>query len=246
MSDHIDTTVPVPAIDKNIDLAAAGDPPEAQAETSAAEQTIEGEGDLKFSKEAFQERLVQAKRSAVNGFLKELGFEKAEQLQEWRQAADSAIQAERERARAKMSELEKLETDLQAEKIARQADIEARTEAEKQAEALRVQNHLHGLFMTKGIRNTPYALFRVEQALSKLGDEEELDEVAFIDELCADDMEAAALGLATTAPVQRTAETAPTREGPDPRPDVNDDEFDAMRATPEEMERRLAQLGFHG
>lgn len=239
------TAVPDLVVDPETNtIQEKGVPSPSEAETS---EPTNGDA-LTFSKEAFAERLTQAKRSAIKSMMTELGFEKPEQLQEYRRAADAAIKAERERSRAKMSELEKLEQDLQAEKIARQADVEARTEAEKQAESLRVQNHLHGLFIQNGIKNTDYALFKVEAALANLDEGEELDEVGFLRGLCDDEMERAALGLSAeqVAIERREANTSAPRRGPDPKPQAGDDDFDAMSATPEELERRLQQLGFHG
>lgn len=231
--------------------AAADEPAAEQSASDGGEQTAGANGDgetnrLSLSQDALNERLGQAKRSAVNSFLKDMGFEKPEDLQEWKKAANAAIEAERERARAKMTEVDRYKEDLEAERAARQADREAREAAEKQAESLRVQNHLHGLFMNKGIKNTQYALFRVEQALSQLEDGQDLDEVAFIDQLCQDDMEKAALGLGQIMPDRRPAETTQQRTGPDPVPQAGDDDFDAMSASPEQLEKRLRQLGFHG
>ena len=226
--------------------AAPADPPSGEVATTepAAPES------LTLTQDAFKERLTQAKRSASKSLLGELGFESVEQLQEWRSSADAAIKAEKERNRSKMSEIERLKEDFEAEKAARMADQAARAEAEKQAEALRVQNHLHGLFVSRGIKNTDYALFKVEQALSQLDDGQDLDEVAFIDSLASNDMEKAALGLMTVAPQaapeQIAAQTAPSRLGPDPAPNAAEDDFDAMKASPEEMEKRLRALGFHG
>jgi len=198
---------------------------------------------LSIPRSALEARLAQAKASGQKELLTTLGLKDADELKATLDAAKQAEEARAEAERAEMSEIQRLQADIDALKEKNSQEAVARAEAEQAAEELRVKNHLHSLFTAKGITNTAYAMFRVEQALGALEDGAELDEAAFVDELVADESQKAALGL---APDKRNANTTPPKDGPDPKPKSDDGDFDAMTATPDEMAKRYRDIGFHG
>jgi hypothetical protein len=234
-----DNTVSPPASNANPTPPASGDPA----------PPSDGATTLTLSQAAFNERLERAQKSAQKALLEDLGVKDPEELKAAFDAAKAAQAAAEEAKRKEMSEIERLQADLAALKEANASEAQARATAEKQAEALRVQNHLQQLFAERGIKNTKYAMFLVEQEKSKLEGDNTLDEAKFLDDLAEDPSEAAALGLkaASDAPTEpRDANTTNPRTGPDPAPDDGDGSFDAMSADPEALKKRLAQLGFHG
>lgn len=117
-----------------------------------------------------------------------------------------AAQAEAERA--KMSEIDRLKADL------------AKSEAEKAqamsaAEEARMRAHVLGVCATKGITNTDYAMWAIANKLGAMGENEELDENAFLDELMKDEKQKIALGFAAPAQVQQQGATnTDTGKGP--------------------------------
>jgi hypothetical protein len=200
---------------------------------------------VSMPKDAFNKRLEQAQSAAVAKFLRDNGYDSTDAFTASQQAAAEQAKAAEEAKRAEMSEIEKYKTDLAAAQ-AKQAEMEsALADQQKRAEALEMRNHLHNLCRERGIQNVEYAMFKISQAVDGLEDDAELNEVEYLDQLCADEAQKAALGLSVALPENRQATTTPPKSGPDPKPNQNEPPFDAMTATPEELAKRAQDLGFH-
>lgn len=112
-----------------------------------------------------------------------------------------------EKAKADLEAYRQIQAQQAAAEEAKKGEIQraqdAQRAAEQQAaamaaenERLRLESHLSRVGAAAGVQNVPYLLFVVGQKLEKLPDGEQLDEVAFIDELKKDPAQAAALGIA--------------------------------------------------
>ena len=229
-----------------VDPAATGapEPPAPAVPAPAVPPTDPAvETTISMPKDAFEKRLEQARRAAVANALKEHGFESPEALKTFQADAAKRAQEAEEAKRAEMTELEQAKTDLAAQaELTAAAELKV-TAAEEAAEASRIEAHVSGLLAERGIKNSDYAFFKIEQALSLLPDADaELDEVKLLDDLLADPVERVALGIAAD-PKAKPAQTADPKSGPDPKPNDGDKPFDAMTATPEEFEARMAKLG---
>lgn len=137
------------------------------------------------SAEAFNRRMDREAKSR----LKAMGIEDPEKakadLEAYRQIQAQQAAAEE----AKKGEIQK------AQDAQRAAEQQAAAMAAEN-ERLRLESHLSRVGAAAGVQNVPYLLFVVGQKLDKLPDGEQLDEVAFIDELKKDPAQAAALGIA--------------------------------------------------
>ncbi len=157
--------------------------------------------------ESFQKRVDREARK----HLKEMGVtdpsEVKSVLAEFAELKASQAEAER----AKMTEIERLQSDLAQAR-------EAAEDAEEAYDQMEIRTHLAGVFARHGIRNYDYAYFIVEQKLDSLDDGDELDEEAFVADLCNDPASKAALGLGEGA-VEPSIAPRPVTTSPDaPRP----------------------------
>lgn len=143
--------------------------------------------------------------------LKEHGFETEDDLKKMIDANKAAEKAAKDAERAKLSEIERLRADLADRDKAHGALM-------SEHEELKMRTHLLGVFAQKNIKNTGYALYMVQSKLAGLGDTEELDELAYLDELLADPGHAAALGVAGPPPPKVPANTGPGGAKPPPPP----------------------------
>lgn len=174
--------------------------------------------ELRFSREAFDKRLERERGKAQADFLKSMGFESMEAYEQWKADRDAEEEAKAQAEREKLSEIERYKADLaEAQKKVDEANAAQKAAAEE-AEAARVEAHLHSVFAAKGIKNTDYAFFKIESKLNSLPDGEELDENAFLDELLADATEAAALGAGDFKGKPVPATTTQPKTGPAPKP----------------------------
>lgn len=177
-------------------------------------------------------RLAQAARSQ----LREMGFEDPNALKDI-VAEHKKLQDEAEKQRqAQMSELEREREQRQA--LERQAE-----EAMSAAEAAELRAHLYSVFAEKGVRNFDYALWEVSSKLEGLGEDEELDERAYLDELLADPVKAAALGIASVSTQGVT--TTVDDKGPQAKPPGGgtQGDKDVFSMTPEQFRKHLEGRG---
>jgi hypothetical protein len=194
----------------------AAPPPAEQPKTTA---TATEEPELRFTREAFDKRVEQARRAHLTAYLKSKGYDSEEAFDAARAKADKLAKDAEKAEREKLSEMERLRADL-AEREKKLAESEqARQQAVGAAEVARTQAHLNRLCSERGIRNLDYALVKIERAVDGLKDGEDLDEVAFLDALVKDPAEAAALGLgsrssATTTTPAKGPERSSAKAGP--------------------------------
>lgn len=192
--------------------------------------------EIRFSREALDQRLARERNKAQTETLKSMGFESMEQYAEFKKSYEADQEAKRQAELEKMDELERYKAELDHRDKAI-AEAKAATEAaEAKLEAARVEAHLNSIFAKNKITNTSYAHYKFEEKLRSLENGQELDEQAFIDELINDQREAIALGVVdpkaptTTVPLTTTA----PKDGPSPVVPGNGDEKHKSQMTTEE------------
>lgn len=198
---------------------------------------------LYFSKDAFNERLQRAQKTAQEKFLKEHGFNSADEFVAWKETNEKLNAEIEERKRSEMTELEKYKADLEAIQQEKTTLEQQAKQTELEREAAVIKAHLTKLCLDKGIKNTDYAFYKIENALNDLDENDELDEVAFLDKLMENEDEKKALGF-SSAPIIKQANTS-TKEGPDPKPQGKQEGYDALKASKEEHRARLEALGVY-
>lgn len=141
--------------------------------------------------------------------------------------------------------------------IQKAAEAKAKSDAEKEAamsakEEAEMKAHLYKVCAQQGIKNIDYAVFKIQTKLASLGDNEELDEEKFIQDLKAKPEELAALGIASTPEVKKEGATT-TEQGAKPEtkpPDAGGNApqtKDVMQMTSEEFRNRTSsKYGFSG
>jgi hypothetical protein len=199
--------------------------------------------DVSLSREAFNARLQQAGRSAVKAMLGEVGFDDADAFKNFVETSKAAQAAEAERARKELSEIERAKKDIEAMNAILEGEKQRAAAAEAAAEAARLETAQARLFAEKGIKNHDYAALKLSKAKAALEDgADPIDEAKFLEDLAQDATEKAALGMGLP-PTQEAPTTAHSKDGPDPKPAQKDGVFNAMTATPEQLARRMAELG---
>lgn len=110
-------------------------------------------------------------------------------------------------------------SEIQKAMEAKAAAEAAQTAAMSTAEEAQLKAHLYRTFAEHGVKNFDYAFYKVTDALSKLADGAELDEVEFVKTMMADASQAAALGLTVAAPPPKVEGATTTQQGggPDPK-----------------------------
>jgi len=208
---------------KNQDGISPPEPP-AQADDPNNDPPPQPSGEeLKFTREALDKRLERERVKAQSDFLKSMGFDSVDAYNDWKKQHDAEQEEKAKLEREKMSEIERYKADAaELQKKIDEAEM-ARNAAVEEAEAARVEAHLHSVFAAKGIKNTEYAMFRIETKLNELGDDEELDENAFLDELLKDPSDSIALGVAAPEQKNKSAPATTThgKKGPDPKQPAN-------------------------
>lgn len=186
---------------------------------------------------SFNERLERETKKR----LKELGIDdpvatkaKLDQLATMEKQAEEA-------KRAQLSETERLRTDLSAKEA-------AATQAMSRAEQAELKSHLYKVFAETGVKNFDYAFYAVTNKLSAMGDDEELDERAFLAELAKDPSQAVALGIAGAAPPPSVTNvpvnTVPGTQQPRaPQANAPSPPKDAFSLSPQEWQAKKAALG---
>lgn len=191
--------------------------------------------------ESFNKRVARETKKA----LAELGITDPDAVKGALEKAAALEKANEEAKRAQMSETER----LRSEKAQADAD---RARAMSDAEEARMRASLFRKFAEKGVRNFDYGFFKVSSKLAEMGDDEELDVPAYLDELAKDPTQAAALGFVVAAPppppaAPTPANTAPRPPGapPPPAPLANGapGPKTAFEMNGDEWTRRKAQLG---
>jgi len=100
-------------------------PPETPPETAPDDKD-----NLSFTKQAFNERLERASKTAVSKLLKEHGFKNVDEYKAFIEKGKSLEEAEKERNEANMSEIEKLNSKL-AEKDTTLSELQSTTKSLK-------------------------------------------------------------------------------------------------------------------
>ena len=151
--------------------------------------------------------------------------------------------AQEEERKKQMSEADRLREE-------RDKAAAERTSAMSRAEEAELRAHCYQVFASKGIKNFDYALWKLTQKLSEIGDDGELDEAAWLDEQLKDPATAAAFGLATTPPPpparQGVTNTEPGKPPPPPPPGGgNGEEKTAMDMNKQDFQKHVqAKYGF--
>ena len=152
------------------------------------------------SSDAFNKRMEREARR----ILKEQGIEDPAAVKQMLDDYAKIKAAQEEERKKQMTEVDRMREE-------RNQFETSSKEAMSRAEEAELKAHLFQVFAEKGIRNFDYAFYKVSSKLAGLGETEELDERAYLDELLANETEKAALGLAAPAapaqPVQRQGVT---------------------------------------
>lgn len=188
--------------------------------------------------ESFEKRMAREARKQ----LRDMGIEDPETIKAVL-AEHTKLKAEREEEQKKqMSEVER----IRAEKLAADQQVAA---LGPQLEEAAMRAHLYKTFAEHGIKNFDYAFHCVTTKLATMGDDEELDEAAYLEELKKDPMQLAALGIAAppVPPVVKPtgAVTSPmvgTQPKP-PDPNQQPTEKSAVELSDAEWRARKQQLG---
>jgi hypothetical protein len=186
--------------------------PPIQPSSQQPEQKIE------FTKEAFEGRLSQAQRSAVKKLLQEKGFDSEESFNSFLEESKKRELEIEERKRAELTELERSKKDIEDrdKMIELKEQKIAELEAEKSAALMNIR--LNDLFAERGIKNTRYARYLLKEELKNA--DENFDEGKYLDGICSDPSEMAALGISSDQPSQRKpASTTGPDTKPPPRPE---------------------------
>ena len=199
--------------------------------------------------EAFQDRVGRAARSHLKKELADLGIEDISQLKEQMAEAAKIREQQEEQRKAEMSEIERLREEKTL--------LEQRAqEQEARADEIAFDAHIAKLCISRGIKDAEYAKYRIMQRVESLGEDEELDEAAFLDELMANPQTKAALGIEEAPVPPRQVDAKPstttsngakpgTPGGPPAAPSANpaDPPKSAMEMSKEEFRQRLASMG---
>jgi hypothetical protein len=216
---------------------------ETPPESSISEDLKPEDNELKFTPEALQKRLNRAGKKALNDFLNQSGFKSAEELNQWKEATDKERAEAEKRRREEMSEIEKIKADYEALQIEKQTESERAQQAYIEKEAAEMRAHVTALCTDRGISNIDYAFFQLEKALNECDEDEELDEVTFLDDLVNDEKQKFALGIKST---KRIKPTTSTHDGPEPKPNSSEEPFDATTLSKDEFQTHLEKMRFHG
>jgi len=239
MPESTDPTVTPPATPPGAEPAAPPAPSEPPAD--AADGAPEPPATISMTTAQLDERLKRHEAA----LLRKLGLESPDDVVAMRERLSEAEKAEQERQRAELSEVERLKAEIADWEQKHGTEAESAKSLREELDELRAETHLRGLFVERGISNADYALYLVDQKIASLDEGADFDEAAFLDEIAASDQHKAALGIAAAPGTPPGANTTHNQDGPPPRPETPG-EFDAMAASPEDVKRRLADLGFHG
>lgn len=185
--------------------------------------------------ESFKKRVEREARS----LLKEAGLTETDPVK-LKAIVDAHAKAQADAAAAEEAKKSEIQRAAEA-KAKAEADAQAAMSAKEEAE---MKAHLYRVCAEQGVKNLDYAFFAVSAKLNTLKDNEELDEVAFIQGLMKDPTQAAALG--TAAPVQVAGATTTEQGGkPDPKPSSPAGDpgkpADAFSQSPEQFKAGVAQ-----
>lgn len=221
------------------------DPPTLPETPPVEPPNLDKPEEITLPKAKFDDRLNRAEKSGRSKALKELGFNSIEEAIQFRKDFEKNQEAIEQARRAEMNEIERLKADIEQ----RDKEKEALEAKAAQDAFEREQAEMRGEILTacaeRGITNTGYAMYLVEAAVEKMGDDDELDAGEFLDSQIKDDQNKVALGLSGD-PVQIPARTSTGGEEPPPKANEDNGEFDAINATPEEMNAHLKALGVPG
>jgi hypothetical protein len=188
--------------------------------------------------ESLNERLSRAQRSHLKD---QFGTDDAEVIKARLKKAEELEAAEKERERKDMSELQKTQSDLTAEKA-------AKAKVEEELNKVRFERHVAGLCAELQIPNVDYALYVVAQAAEKTADGAQLDAKAHLQGLLEKPQFKAAFGIQeqpTVVPQPVNTSPTPTTPAPAPVP-ANGHQppaADAFSMNKQQFQQHLTKLG---
>lgn len=198
-------------------------PPAADLPAPAEQETIS------LPKDAFQQRIEQAKRAG----LKEAGIDPEQVKKDREELAKLKADAE-ERKKAEMTEKERLETE-KAEAVAKAE------EATKRAEAATHRAHVVEECAKHGVRDVDYALFRI----AKREEGQSISE--FLTEILKDDTEKTRFGVsAPGTPPKATTTGTPETAPPKPKDGGTPDKPVEQMTKAEFAAYKRSKHGIHG
>lgn len=180
-----------------------GDPP---GDKPPGTPPKEGKGDeekppedeiISLPKSAFTDRV---RREANAEIRRQYGVENVTEVKARLDRLKELEAKEEETRKATLTEQQRLQEELGK---AQAATATAQAAAEQAA----LDAHINRLCTEKKIANVDYATFKIAQELEKLGEDGELDEVAFLDGLLKDPTHRAALGMAEPRKVEVPGDT---------------------------------------
>jgi hypothetical protein len=194
--------------------------------------------------EAFNERVARAARSQLE---KELGVRDLSAVKDNLATLQQMKEAEEERKKQQMSELERAQTEANEAK-------QRATELEEARDAAQLKAHVTQLCAERGIRDVGYAEYKIMGKLAETPESEDLDEEKYLDELLQDERQRVALGVQNPAEpppppkaVDDPANTSPAAGGqhqqPKPPNAAPEGEKDAFAMTDEEWQAKRKALG---
>lgn len=152
----------------------AGTPPAVPADApvvpdAAAPQPVDAS--ISMTSQQLTDRMARDRQAYLRG----LGFETEGELVAMQAAQREQAEATETARREQQTREETLQEDLTARTTERDAAI-------AEGEQLRWERHCSGICATVGVRNVEYAMFELERAANALGDSEELDVEAWLQE----------------------------------------------------------------
>lgn len=188
---------------------------------------------------ALEDRLARAQRA---GFREQFGTDDPAEVRSRLERLKKLEDEEAERQRAQLSDQQRLQADLDAEKAKRAA-------AEAERDQVKFESIVARSCAGHGIKNVAYAQFTVAQAAEALPDGQQIDVDKYLQELLSKQEYRGAFGIAaavtetqpapvTTSPNPGTPPPPPPAPGGGTAPGV-----DAMTMKPEDFRAHLAKLG---
>lgn len=192
------------------------------------------EGSITMTGEQLNDRLKRGQAA----HLKNLGFGNDEEVAAMVARNKELEDAEKEKKRAALSDLEKSQSDLEIEK-------QGRIKAEKDLNSERFKMSVFAQCAKSSVTNTDYALYEMERAKQTLPEGETLNIEKALGDLVGNETKKAALGLPATLEVVTTpVVTTPSDPNTPPpaTPPKDPSEKTAFDMSPEEWRARRAAL----
>lgn len=187
---------------------------------------------------AFNDRIARATRAELR---EQFGTDDPAEIKKRLKRAEDLEAAEQERARATMTAQQKAETDLAAEKAARES-------AESDARQARFESHVNKICARLTIPNVDYAMYLVAQEAERTPAGQSVDAEVFLRERLSKPEYKAAFGITestTQVPAPVTTAPVPGQPPPPPAPPGGGGapNADVMTMSKPQFQQHLAKLG---